>query len=140
MPHPAFSMHARVLPLAYGHSRETYPTIHAYSIAATSHAAIPASSRGCSGPCFSRSHCGGANANGWLFRTPAMPPLSRLRLGSRPPAPRLRFEAVCPGQAPVVGLGAPSAAGHYRVRTSSGLSYSMQIKHLGVDRVPQLSR
>ena len=56
---------ALILPLEMGHSRDRYQTIHATSIRGLSDASLPKSIRGINGPCFSRAHCGGANANGW---------------------------------------------------------------------------
>ena len=73
---PFSEMAALELPFETGHSRDRYERINYHSIFAIGQPGQPPSIRGLNGPIFSRTHCGGSNANGWSALHNPLPPVA----------------------------------------------------------------
>jgi len=135
---------ALILPLEIGHSRDRYQTIHASSIAALSNVALPKSIRGMNGPCFSRTHSGGANMNGWLFRPPATPNDFEAAAPIVHSLPKQQLAPLYPnrGYSKAHHLNAwkPPPPGIHRARTNTGAQYTMDVTHIPMQRLAQLTR
>ena len=131
---------ALILPHETGHSRDRYQRIHSASVAQNTTSSLP-HIRGLNGPIFSRMHCGGANANGWIFKPPPTPMQTGLSQRTAQQYGRTTLEPLYPypGHSTEAAKASHSAAplGSTKRRTQSGAQYMMTIDSVNLHRLRQ---